>query len=284
MILGRIFASRAWYGFRANPLSILGLGLTLAVLVLAAAAPIVAPYPKHAASFVDFKNASLGPSTKYWFGTDLVGRDILSRILFAYRISLSMAAGVLVAAVPIGVLVGLVAGYRGGWYDTVLMRVTDIFLSIPPLVLALAILGLLPPSLVNAVFALIVMWWPWYARLTYNLTRRFRREGYVIAAEVIGASRFHIMFREILPNCVPSLLTKITLDVGIIILVTAALGFLGLGVQAPTPELGAMVAEGARNLPSLWWMAIFPGLAILLAVFAFNLLGDGLKDIWEVSA
>lgn len=279
-----IFASRGWYGFRSNPLSLIGLGLTLIVILLAAFAPFVAPYPQHASSFVDFANASLGPSATYWFGTDLVGRDILSRILFAYRISLVVAAGVLVAAVPIGIAIGMFAGYLGGWYESILMRVTDIFLSIPALVLALAVLGLLPASLVNAVLALILLWWPWYARLTYNLARRYRREGYVVAAEVIGASRFHIMFREILPNCLPSLLTKMTLDVGIIILVTAALGFLGLGVQAPTPELGSMVAEGARNLPHLWWLAVFPGFAILVAVFAFNLLGDGLKDIWEVSA
>lgn len=279
-----IFASRGWYGFRSNPLSLIGLGLTLIVILLAAFAPFVAPYPQHASSFVDFANASLGPSATYWFGTDLVGRDILSRILFAYRISLVVAAGVLIAAVPIGIAIGMFAGYLGGWYESILMRVTDIFLSIPALVLALAVLGLLPASLVNAVLALILLWWPWYARLTYNLARRYRREGYVVAAEVIGASRFHIMFREILPNCLPSLLTKMTLDVGIIILVTAALGFLGLGVQAPTPELGSMVAEGARNLPHLWWLAVFPGFAILVAVFAFNLLGDGLKDIWEVSA
>lgn len=284
MIAARIFGSRGWYGFRSNPLSLIGLALTLAIVLLAIFAPFVAPYPRHAGSFIDFKNASLGPSAAYWFGTDLAGRDILSRTIFAYRISFAIVLGVLVAAVPIGILVGLIAGYRGGWYESILMRVTDVFLSIPPLVLALAILGLLPPSLINAVLALILMWWPWYARLTYNLTRRFRREGYVVAAEVIGASRFHIMFREILPNCIPSLVTKMTLDVGIIILVSAALGFLGLGVQAPTPELGSMVAEGARNLPHLWWMAVFPGFAILVGVFAFNLLGDGLKDIWEVSA
>ena len=284
MIAARIFGSRGWYGFRSNPLSLIGLALTLAIVLLAIFAPFVAPYPRHAGSFIDFKNASLGPSAAYWFGTDLAGRDILSRTIFAYRISFAIVLGVLVAAVPIGILVGLIAGYRGGWYESILMRVTDVFLSIPPLVLALAILGLLPPSLINAVLALTVMWWPWYARLTYNLTRRFRREGYVVAAEVIGASRFHIMFREILPNCIPSLVTKMTLDVGIIILVSAALGFLGLGVQAPTPELGSMVAEGARNLPHLWWMAVFPGFAILVGVFAFNLLGDGLKDIWEVSA
>lgn len=284
MIAGRVFRSRAWYGFRANPLSLVGLALALLIVLLAAFAPLVAPFPQHAGPFVNFQDAAQPPSLRYWFGTDLIGRDILTRALFAYRISLGVAAAVLVAAVPIGVAVGLLAGYHGGLVDSALMRLTDIFLSIPPLVLALAILGLLPPSLLNAVFALIVMWWPWYARLTYSLARRLREEGYVVAAEVIGASRFHILFREILPNCFPSLVTKMTLDVGIIILVTAALGFLGLGAQAPTPELGSMVAEGSKNLPDLWWMAVFPGLAILVAVIGFNLLGDGLKDMWEVGA
>ena len=205
-------------------------------------------------------------------------------MVFAYRVSLSIAISVLAVSAPIGITVGLLAGYFGGYAEAVLMRVTDVFLSIPPLVLALAILGLLPPNLINAVIALIIMWWPWYARLTYSLTRQLRREGYVIAAEVVGASNRNILFRQILPNCIPSLLTKMTLDIGIIILVTAALGFLGLGAQAPTPELGSMIAEGSKNLPDLWWMAVFPGLAILLAVMGFNLLGDGLKDIWEVSA
>lgn len=284
MIARRILRSRAWYGFRANPLSLVGLVLALLLLLLAVFAPFVAPYPQHAGPFVNFQDAAQPPSLRYWFGTDLIGRDILTRALFAYRISLGVAAAVLIAAVPIGVAVGLMAGYHGGMVDSVLMRIADIFLSIPPLVLALAILGLLPPSLLNAVFALIIMWWPWYARLTYSLTRRLREEGYVVAAEVIGASRFHILFREILPNCFPSLVTKMTLDVGIIILVTAALGFLGLGAQAPTPELGSMVAEGSKNLPDLWWMAVFPGLAILVAVIGFNLLGDGLKDMWEVEA
>lgn len=276
--------SRAWYGFRSNPLSVVGLMLALLLVAIAVLAPWLTPYPQHAGSFVDFANARQPPSPAHWFGTDLVGRDILTRVVFAYRVSLGVAMAVLVVSTPIGITIGLTAGYLGGFAETALMRTTDVFLSIPPLVLAMAILGLLPPNLVNAVIALILMWWPWYARLTYSLTRQLRGESYVVAAEVVGASRLHIMFREILPNCIPSLLTKMTLDIGIIILVTAALGFLGLGAQAPTPELGSMVAEGSKNLPDLWWMAVFPGFAILVAVMAFNLLGDGLKDIWEVSA
>ncbi|MGN6768745.1 MAG: ABC transporter permease [Rhizobiaceae bacterium] len=283
-IFTSLAGSRAWYGFRSNPLSVAGLVLCVVLVLLAVFAPFVTPFPKHAGGFVNFDDASLPPSLTYWLGTDLVGRDILTRMVFAYRVSFGVAASVLVISVPIGIAIGLAAGYFGSLVETVLMRMTDVFLSIPPLVLAMAILGLLPPNLINAVLALILMWWPWYARLIYSLTRQLRYEGYVVAAEVVGASWLHIMFREILPNCIPSLLTKMSLDVGIIILVTAALGFLGLGVQAPTPELGSMVAEGSKNLPDLWWMAVFPGLGILVAVMGFNLLGDGLKDIWEVRA
>jgi peptide/nickel transport system permease protein len=280
----RVKFARAWFGFSSNPLSLAGLLLATALMALAVFAPYVTPYPRHAGSFIDFANASQPPSARNWFGTDLVGRDILTRVAFAYRVSLMVSITVLVVAAPIGVTLGLCAGYFRGWTDMILMRVTDVFLSIPPLVLALAILGLLPPSLGNAVIALILMWWPWYARLAYSLTRQLRGEAYVVAAQTIGASSLHIMFREILPNCIPSLLTKLTLDIGIIILVTASLGFLGLGAQAPTPELGSMVAEGSKNMPDLWWMAVFPGLGILVAVMGFNLLGDGLKDIWDVKS
>jgi peptide/nickel transport system permease protein len=159
------------------------------------------------------------------------------------------------------------------------MRLTDIFLAIPPLVLALSILGVMKPTLLNGMIAVTAMWWPWYTRLVYNITRGEKAEGYVLAAEVTGASRAHIMFREILPNCVPAIVTKMTLDAGFVILIASSLSFLGLGVQAPTPDLGSMVAEGARYLPDQWWLSVFPGLAILIAVFGFNLIGDGLRDI-----
>jgi peptide/nickel transport system permease protein len=191
---------------------------------------------------------------------------------------------VLAVAAPIGVALGLVAGYYGGWTGTVVMRITDVFLSIPPLVLALAILGVLEPTFINSVIAISVMWWPWYTRLIYNITRSIRNDGYVVAAKVVGASDVHVLFREILPNCYASLLTKLTLDLGFVILIAASLGFLGLGAQAPTPELGSMVAEGAKNLPDLWWMALFPGIAILVAVLGFNLVGDGLKELLDIES
>ncbi|MBY8917355.1 ABC transporter permease [Nitratireductor sp. L1-7-SE] len=265
-----------------NPLSALGVILITLVVLAAIFADVIAPFPEHRGAVVDFVNFNKAPGWPYLFGTDLVGRDLFSRILYAYRVSLILGVVVLAVAVPIGVTIGLAAGYLGGWTETILMRITDVFLSIPPLVLAMSIMGLLEPTLFNGMLAVTAMWWPWYTRLVYNLARGEREEGYVLAAEVIGASRLHIMFREILPNCVPAILTKMTLDLGFVILIASSLSFLGLGVQPPTPDLGSMVAEGAKYLPDSWWLTVFPGLAILVAVFGFNLLGDALREILGV--
>jgi peptide/nickel transport system permease protein len=273
---------RAWYRFNRNALSVVGLVIVCLVLLLALLAPLVSPYPQHAVSFTNFTEASLAPSGKYWFGTDTIGRDIVTRVIFGFRVSLLLGIVVLVLAVPVGVILGLVAGYFGGRIETIIMRITDVFLSLPPLVLALAVLGFLQPNLFNAMMAVTVMWWPWYTRLVYNLTRSIRTEGFVTAAEVIGASKVHILFREILPNAAPSILTKMTLDMGFVILIGSSLSFLGLGVQPPTPDLGSMVADGAKYLPDQWWISVFPGLAILLCVLGFNLLGDGLRDLLDV--
>lgn len=265
-----------------NPLSAFGIVLVALVVLGAAFADVIAPFPEHRGAVVDFLNFNKAPEWPYIFGTDLVGRDLFSRILYAYRISLLLAVVVLAVAVPIGVVTGLIAGYFGGWTEAILMRITDIFLSIPPLVLAMSMMGLLEPTLVNGMLAVTAMWWPWYTRLVYNLTRAEKEEGYVLAAEVIGASRVHIIFREILPNCIPAILTKMTLDVGFVILIASSLSFLGLGVQPPTPDMGSMVAEGAKYLPDSWWLTVFPGLAILVVVFGFNLLGDALREILGV--
>jgi peptide/nickel transport system permease protein len=276
--------SRAWHRFSRSIFSIVGLALCLSFALMAIFAPWIAPYPRHAGPFVDFANASRPPDGIYLFGTDVIGRDILSRVIFGYRVSLQIGVIVLAIAAPVGVTLGLVAGYFGGWLETLIMRVTDVFLSVPPLVLALAILGVFSPTLTNSVIAISAMWWPWYTRLAYNLTRSLRHEGYVVAAEVVGASTAHVLFREILPNCLPSLLTKATLDLGFVVLIAASLGFLGLGAQPPTPELGSMVADGAKNLPEYWWMSVFPGFGILAVVLGFNLFGDGLKDLLDVDA
>ena len=263
----------------SNPLSLLGLGLVGAVVAGALLADFIAPFPEHRGAVVDFANFNRPPEWPYLMGTDLVGRDLFSRILYAYRISLILGVVVLAIATPVGVITGLAAGYFGGWTESVLMRITDVFLSIPPLVLAMSIMGVLEPTLTNGMMAVTAMWWPWYARLVYNVTRAEKEEGYVLAAELIGASRAHVMFREILPNCFSAVVTKMTLDLGFVILIASSLSFLGLGVQPPTPDLGSMVADGARYLPDSWWLTIFPGLAILVAVFGFNLVGDALREV-----
>ncbi|MCJ7620371.1 MAG: ABC transporter permease [Anaerolineae bacterium] len=271
---------RSWYKFSRNRLSIIGLCTVLLVTFLAVFAPLVAPYPQHASAFVDFANASRAPCPSYPFGTDVVGRDIMSRIFFGFRFSLVMGVVVLSLVVPPGVILGLVAGYyQGTWLDTVIMRTTDIFLAVPPLVLALAICSVLTPNLFNAMLAVSLMWWPWYCRLVYGLASTLRSEFFVVSAELVGASKFHILFREILANCVSPIFTKISLDMGWVILIGASLSFVGLGAQPPTPDLGTMVADGSRYLPDQWWIAVFPALAIVLVVLGFNLLGDGLRDM-----
>ncbi len=272
---------RAWYKFSRNPLSIVGL-VTVVVLVLVAVfAPLVAPYPRHAGPFTDFANAKKPPSLQHLFGTDQIGRDILSRIIFGLRSSLLMGVVVLALVVPPGVLLGLLAGYfHGSWIDTIIMRITDIFLAVPPLILALAVASVLEPNLWNGMLAVSLMWWPWYTRLVYSLTSALRNEYFVTAAEISGASTAHILFREILPNTISPILTKMSLDMAWVIIIGSMLSFVGLGVQPPEPSLGTMVADGARYLPDQWWIAVFPALAIVAVVLGFNLLGDGVRDMF----
>ena len=272
---------RAWYKFSRNPLSVVGLVLVAAVSLLAVFAPYVTPFPRHAGAFTDFAHAKVPPGVKYIFGTDQIGRDILTRIIFGLRSSLLMGVLVLALVVPPGVLLGLLAGYfRGTWVDVLIMRVTDVFLAVPPLILALAVASVLQPSLWHGMMAVSLMWWPWYTRLVYGLTSQLRNEYFVAAAEINGASLWHILFREILPNTVSSVLTKMSLDVAWVIIIGSMLSFVGLGVQPPEPSLGSMVADGARYLPDQWWIAVFPALAIVVVVMGFNLLGDGIRDMF----
>ncbi|MBE9573574.1 MAG: ABC transporter permease [Proteobacteria bacterium] len=271
-----------WYRFSRNTLSIVGLVIVAGIIISAIFAPWITPYPEHAGPFVDFDNTGQPPSLQHLCGTDNMGRDIFSRIIFAFRGALIMAVVVLAIAVPPGALLGLTAGYfQNTWIDAVIMRITDIFLSVPPLILALAIAAMLKPTLMNAMIAVTVMWWPWYTRLVYGMASSVSNEYFVIAADLTGASKFHILFREILPNCLSPVFTKMALDVGWVILIGASLSFVGLGEQPPTPALGQMVSDGSRYMPTFWWMTIFPALAIVLAILGFNLLGDGLRDMFE---
>jgi peptide/nickel transport system permease protein len=272
---------RAWYKFSRNPLSVVGLVIVVSLILIAIFAPIVAPYPKHAGPFTDFAHAKIPPGLQYLFGTDQIGRDVLSRIIFGLRSSLLMGVVVLALVVPPGVMLGLMAGYyQDTWVDTAIMRVTDIFLAVPPLILALAVASVLEPNLWNGMLAVSLMWWPWYARLVYGVTTALRNEYFVSAAEVTGASTAHILFREILPNTLSPILTKMSIDIAWVIIIGSMLSFVGLGVQPPEPSLGTMIADGSRYLPDQWWIAVFPALAIVLIVLGFNLMGDGVRDMF----
>jgi peptide/nickel transport system permease protein len=272
----------AFYRFKSNPLALIGGFIVISVTFVAIFAPYLAPSPESAGSFVDFRNRHAPPSWQNPMGTDNVGRDILSRVIFGYRVSLGLVIGVLGVAVPFGVILGLIAGYFGGWIETIIMRFTDVMLALPPLAMALAITAVLSPNLINAMVAITLLWWTWHTRLIYRIVKSQMNEDYVEAALVAGASHSHILFKELLPNCFSAVAVKISLDAGFVILFGATLSFLGLGVQPPTPDLGTMVATGSEYMPEMWWQAVMPGLAILYAILGFNLLGDGLRDMLDV--
>jgi len=280
----RVLTSRqmALYRFTRNPAAMVGAVVGLSGVLAAVFAPWLAPSPESAGSFVDFRNRHAPPSWDNPMGTDNVGRDVLSRVLYGYRVSLGLVVGVLGVAVPFGVLLGLLAGYFGGWAETGIMRFTDIMLALPPLAMALAITAVLSPNLVNAMIAITLLWWTWHTRLIYRIVKAQMNEDYVEAAKLAGASHAHILFRELLPNCISAIAVKVSLDAGFVILFGASLSFLGLGIQPPTPDLGTMVATGSEYMPEMWWQAVMPGLAILYAILGFNLLGDGLRDMLDV--
>lgn len=277
-------AYQNWRRFSRNPTAVAGSAIVVIVVAAALFAPLIAPYPQHAGAMVNFRARHLPPSAQYWFGTDNVGRDIFTRVLFGYRISLLLAAVVLGVAVPLGATLGLIAGYFGGWTEIIIMRLTDIALAIPPLVMALAVTAVLTPSLFHAMLAIAALWWTWHTRLIFSITRTLRQQEFVEAARTLGASSLHILFRELLPNCASAILVKTSLDFGFVILIGAALSYLGLGVQPPTADLGTMVANGADFLPDHWWESLLPGAAILFVALGFNLLGDGLRDLYDVES
>jgi peptide/nickel transport system permease protein len=260
----------------SNPLSAIGAVLVLIVVLIAVLAPLIAPFdPIVMAS----QNRLLPPSAVNWFGTDDSGRDIFSRIVFGTRYSLLAALGILVIASALGTVIGLAAGLFGGWVDEALMRLTDMFLAFPALVLAMGMAAALGPSLFNAMIATVLVWWPWYARLVRGQTLQLKQEAFVEASIVAGASRWRIAFHHILRNCLTPLIVQISLDIGYAVLTLAGLSFIGLGAQPPTPEWGSMVSVGRDYFLDQWWMVTFPGMAIFISVMAFNLLGDGLQEV-----
>jgi peptide/nickel transport system permease protein len=268
-------------GLAANPLLTVGAAIVLLIVVVAIFAPLIAPFPGDAGTATNPFEVLKAPSAAHWFGTDQVGRDIFSRVLFGARVSPVIAIIVLVIACLVGVPLGVAAGFLGGWVDELIMRVTDVFLAFPPLLLALALAAVLPASLTSVTIAIAAVWWPWYVRLIRGQAASVAGRPYVEACRALGISRLRIIFRHILPNSITPVLVQVSLDVGGVILTASALSFLGLGAQDPVPDWGLMVSEGQRYFTPDWWLVSFPGLVILMTAFAFNLLGDGLRDLLD---
>jgi len=262
---------------RRFPLLTVGIVLAILIVAMALLAPWLAPYPRDAGSETNPAAALLGPSGAHWFGTDYVGRDILSRVMYGARISLLITLFVLVTAATVGLAVGLAAGFFGGKLDALLMRITDVFLAFPALLLAVALAAVLSPSAWHAALAIAFTWWPWYARLARGQAAAIRRQGYSDAARVLGAGRIRQIVRHVLPNAATPVFVQMSLDAAGIILTAATLSYLGLGAQEPAPEWGLMVSQGQSLATSAWWVVTFPGLAILLTAVAFNFIGDGLQ-------
>ena len=267
--------------FRRNSSAMLGLVIVIVFLITAAIGPWVVPYPEDAQGTIHLEIKLLPPSAAHWFGTDEVGDDVLTRVIIGARVSLKIGLIITGIAILIGVPLGLIGGLVGGGTDEVIMRFTDVFLSVPGLILAIAIVGALGPGIQNAMLALSLVWWPGYVRLVQAKTLSLKNSIYVDAARSMGASNMRIVFVHILPNCSSPIVVKASMDMGLAILGAASLGFLGLGAQPPFPEWGAMISYGRNYLPDWWWYSFFPGMCIFLTVLGFNLMGDGLRDILD---
>jgi len=261
-----------------NPLTAFGMGIIFILIVTVFFAPLLAPYPEQGRGLSNLKERLLSPSIQHPLGTDNLGRDILSRIIFGARISLKASLVVIVIVLALGVPLGLIAGYFGGKVDDIIMRFADMVLAFPSLLLAIAIVASLGPSLMNALIAVSLPWWPWYTRLMRSQVLSIKEMQFVESARAIGVSRWRIMFRHILPNCLSPIIVQATLDMGYIILAIAGLGFLGLGTQPPTADWGVMVSDGREFFMIQWWISTFSGAAIFLTVLAFNLVGDGIRE------
>ncbi len=266
---------------RSSPLITAGGAVALLIVLVALAAPLLAPFPADAGSATHPVAALQAPSLHHLFGTDQVGRDVFSRVLYGARVSPLVALFVLVIACVVGIPLGVVAGYFGGVADEVIMRVTDVFLAFPSLLLSLAFAAVLPPSLTSLTIAIAITWWPWYTRLIRGQAASVAGRPYVESCRALGLPTWRILLRHVLPNSVTPLIVQVSLDVGGVILTASALSFLGLGAQDPTPDWGLMVAEGENYFTTQWWLVTYPGLAILLIALAFNLLGDGLRDVLD---
>ena len=267
-----------WRRLRSNPPALVGAVILLLLIAVAAFAPLLATHDIYAQ---DLTARLQPPSAAHWLGTDDLGRDIFSRLVYGSRITLYIAFLAALIAAPLGLVIGTTAGYLGSWTDTILMRLVDIFLSFPSLILALAFVAALGPGIENAIIAISLAAWPPIARLARAETLTVRKSDYIAAVRLQGASRLRIILHHVMPMCLPSVVVRITLNMAGIILTAAGLGFLGLGAQPPSPEWGAMLSTGRQFVMTSWWIAAIPGCAILLTSLAFNLFGDGLRDILD---
>jgi len=269
------------YLLNRNLLTRIAFITVILLFLIALLAPVISPYPEHIRDEANVTQKLLPPSSKHFFGTDELGRDIFSRVLYGTRVSLTSAVLSVGLALLVGVPLGAIAGTAGGIVDEVIMRITDIFLSFPPLLLSIAMVALMEPSLGNAMIAIALSWWPWYTRLVRGQAVSVKERKFVQAAETIGTSKWKIVFKHILPNTISPVIVQASMDMGGVILTIASLSFLGLGAQAPTPEWGLLISTSRNYFPDAWWYSIFPGLAIFITVLVFNLLGDGFREILD---
>ena len=272
---------RAVYRLRQSPLSIIGLFMVIFVILVAVLSPLIVPFPEDAEGNTRLSDKLTEPNDTYYFGTDDVGRDVFSRTLIATQTSLTIGVVVLAIAIVIGVPLGAISGFMGGWIDEIIMRVTDIFLTVPALVLAMAMGIALGPGMTNAMIAISLVWWPGYARLARGQVLSLRVQDFVESARAVGAGPWHTIVRHIIPNIISPVVIKASMDLGFAILVAAGLGYIGIGAQPPRPEWGVMISEGRGLVRQAWWVSTFPGLAMFITVMGFNLLGDGLRDIFD---
>jgi len=266
---------------KENPLTIIGIVIVFLIFFAAVFGPRMIPYPEDVKVGINTAERLKPPSSEHWFGTDHMGRDIFSRVLYGTRTSVMVGIVVTGLAMLIGIPMGAISGYKGGKVDTIIRVINDIFMSIPALLLALSISVALGRGIINAMLAIGIAWWPFYCRLVRGVVLSLKEQMFIEASRSINASDFRIITRHILPNCLNVIIVQVTMQFGYAILMAAALGFLGVGAQPPMAEWGLMISEGRHFIPKWWWISTFPGIAIYFSVFGFSLLGDGLRDIFD---
>jgi peptide/nickel transport system permease protein len=272
---------RGLYRFRGSMLSLVGFAICAFLLLVVLVGPSLVPFPEHIVGGIAPRERFLAPSLTHLFGTNELGQDVFSLVVAGTRVSLLCGLAVVLVGASVGTLLGAISGYFGRWVDEIIMRLTDLMLTIPGLILAMAVAAALGAGTANMIIAVSLSWWPGFARLVRGEVLAKKEEAFVLAARSLGASNARLLVKHILPNIFGPVIVKMSLDMGFAILTVAALGFIGIGIKPPTPEWGSLLAIARGYMPEYWWTAMFPGLAIFLAVFGFNLLGDGLRDVLD---